>query len=303
MSRPGGLGRGLGALIPSAGPGESGLLTLDLAALVPNPRQPRSDFDHEALNELAQSLSQVGMLQPILVRPRSDGRYEIIAGERRFRAARLAGMERVPAVVRQTADDQLLTEALVENIHRANLNALEEAAAYDQLLGDFGMTHEALAARLGKSRSAISNALRLLGLPMAVQHQVLGGALTAGHARALLGIDDPALQERLAERVVAEELSVRATEDLVRDVVALGHHDGNGNGAAPAGEEPAAPAPPKRGPFLGLERRVSEALATKVQIKGTPRRGKLVIDYAGQEDLDRLLDILGKGSGMELVQE
>ncbi len=303
MSRPGGLGRGLGALIPSAGPGESGLLTLDLAALVPNPRQPRTDFDHEALDELARSLSQVGMLQPILVRPRSDGRYEIIAGERRFRAARLAGMERVPAVVRQTADDQLLTEALVENIHRANLNPLEEAAAYDQLLGDFGMTHEALAARLGKSRSAISNALRLLGLPLAVQHQVLGGALTAGHARALLGVDDPALQERLAERVVAEELSVRATEDLVRDVVALGHHDGNGNGAAPADEEPAAPGTPKRGAFLGLERRVSEALATKVQIKGTPRRGKLVIDYAGQEDLDRLLDILGKGSGMELVQE
>lgn len=302
MSRPGGLGRGLGALIPSAGPGESGLLTLDLTALVPNPRQPRTDFDRGSLEELARSLSQVGMLQPILVRPRGDGRYEIIAGERRYRAARLAGMERVPAVVRQTADDQLLTEALVENIHRADLNALEEASAYDQLIGDFGMTHEALATRLGKSRSAITNALRLLGLPMAVQHQVLGGALTAGHARALLGIDDPALQEQLAERVVAGELSVRATEDLVRDVVALGHHDGSGNGKVEEADAPAS-VPTRRGPFVGLERRVSEALATKVQIKGTARRGKLVIDYAGQEDLDRLLDILGKGAGMDLVQE
>jgi len=304
MSRPGGLGRGLGALIPSAGPGESGLLTLDLSALVPNPRQPRTDFDAAALEELAQSIGQIGMLQPILVRPSGDGRYEIIAGERRYRAARLAGMQRVPAVVRQTADDQILTEALVENIHRADLNPLEEAAAYDQLLGDFGMTHEALATRLGKSRSAITNALRLLGLPTAVQHRVLAGTLTAGHARALLGVDDPGLQEQLAERVAAEELSVRATEELVRDVVALGHHDGSGNGAVTQDEdERGAMTPPRRGPFLGLERRIGEALSTRVQIKGTSRRGKLVIDYAGQEDLERLLDILGKGTGTELVQE
>ena len=303
MSRQGGLGRGLGALIPSAGPGTSGLLTLDLTALVPNPRQPREAFGQEGLEELAQSLRQVGMLQPILVRPRTDGRYEIIAGERRFRAARLAGMDRIPAVVRQTADDQILTEALVENIHRADLNPLEEAAAYNQLLGDFGMTHEALAARLGRSRSAISNALRLLGLAATVQRRVASGALTAGHARALLSVEEPERQEQLAERIVAEELSVRATEDLVRDFVAQGHHDGAGNGAIESEAAVLVAAPARRGPFLGLERRIGEALATKVQIKGTPRRGRLVIDYAGQEDLDRLLDILGRGSGTELVQE
>lgn len=297
MARPGGLGRGLGALIPNAGPNTDGLLTLDLSAVVPNPRQPRGSFEEAALDELAQSLRQVGMLQPILVRPREDGRYEIIAGERRFRAARLAGLDRIPAVVRRTADDQMLTEALVENIHRADLSPLEEAAAYDQLLSDFGMTHEALAARLGKSRSAITNTLRLLALPTEVQRRLADGTLSAGHARALLALEDRGQQEQLAQRVVADGLSVRATEELVRLAMLRSQdHDG-------AREELAGVRARKPAPFDGLERRLEDVLSTKVQIKGTTRRGRLVIDYAGREDLERLLDILGRGAGANLLTE
>jgi ParB family chromosome partitioning protein len=297
MARAGGLGRGLGALIPNAGPNTSGLLTLELTALVPNGRQPRSAFEQTSLEELAQSLRQVGMLQPIIVRPSGDGRYEIVAGERRFRAARLAGMDRVPAVVRHTADDQLLTEALVENIHRADLSPLEEAAAYDQLLSDFGMTHEALAARLGRSRSAITNTLRLLGLPPSVQQRLAEGSLSAGHARALLPLEDGERQEQLAQRIVADGLSVRATEELVR--LAL---------LEPATQQTSrgdlATLPrPRHSVFSGLERRLEDVLSTRVQIKGSDRRGRLVIDYAGREDLDRLLDILGRGTGADLLKE
>jgi ParB family chromosome partitioning protein len=296
MARPSGLGRGLGALIPSAGPGTSGLLTLDLDAIVPNPRQPRGDFEETALEELAQSLRQIGMLQPILVRPRDDGRYEIIAGERRYRAARRAGMDRVPAVVRHTADEQLLTEALVENIHRADLRPLEEAAAYDQLLSDFGMTHEALAARLGKSRSAISNTLRLLALPPGVQSRLSEGSLSAGHARALLPLEDRDVQEALAEKVVADGLSVRATEELVRSALVQPP-------PAPAREQVARVPETRSSPLFGLERRLEDVLATRVQIKGNARRGRLVIDYAGREDLERLLEILGRGVGTDLTRE
>lgn len=292
MSRPGGLGRGLGALIPQGGPETSGLLTLARSAVVPNARQPREGFDEHLLLELAASLSEVGMLQPILVRPRPDGRYEIVAGERRFRAAGLAGMDTVPALVRHTEDAQLLTEALVENLHRADLTPLEEAAAYEQLLGDFGMTHEALAAKLGKSRSAITNALRLLSLPAAVQSQVASGALSAGHARALLTAPE-ALRERLAQRVVMEGLSVRATEALAR---------------ARLESESTAGRPTKRireraGQYADLERRLEDALATRVRITGSERRGRVLIEYAGREDLDRVLDILGRGSGTSLVAE
>lgn len=297
MARPSGLGRGLGALIPTAGPGTSGLLTLDLTAIVPNPRQPRGEFEEVALEELAQSLRQIGMLQPILVRPRTDGRYEIIAGERRYRAARRAGMDRIPAVVRHTADEQLLTEALVENIHRADLRPLEEAAAYDQLLSDFGMTHEALAARLGKSRSAISNTLRLLGLPAGVQQRLAEGALSAGHARALVPLEDRDLQEQIAQRVVADGLSVRSTEELVRLAQVTPQAD-------QATREKLAGADGARSsPLSGLERRLEDVLATRVQIKGTARRGRLVIDYAGREDLERLLDIFGRGAGQDLLRE
>lgn len=298
MARPGGLGRGLGALIPNAGPGTSGLLTIEIASIVPNPRQPRGGFDEVALQELAQSLRQVGMLQPIIVRPCDDGRYEIVAGERRFRAARIAEMERIPAVVRHTADANLLTEALVENIHRADLNPIEEAAAYDQLLSDFGMTHDGLATHLGKSRSAISNTLRLLALPPGVQQRVINGSLSAGHARALLALEDSERQEHVAQRVISEGLSVRATEELVRDAIIQPR---NGENAMKSLADDAKSR--RSSAFSGLERRLEDVLSTRVQIKGNHRRGRLVIDYAGREDLDRLLDILGRGAGTSFIDE
>jgi ParB family chromosome partitioning protein len=297
MNRPGGLGRGLNALIPSAAPGQTGLMQLGLGSIVPNPRQPRGHFDQEQLEELALSLREIGVLQPILVRPIDEDRYEIIAGERRYRAARLAGLEEIPAIVRQTDDAQLLTEALVENIHRADLNPLEEAAAYQQLLDDFGMTHEELAKRVGKSRSAISNALRLLGLPPALQQRVATRALTAGHARALLALEDARQQEAIAQRVVAEDLSVRQTEELVRRVLAGADGAGAMAELARAAKERAA------SPFHGLQQRLADVLSTKVQIKGSPRRGKLVIDYSGREDLERLLQILSTGTGHDLLEE
>jgi ParB family chromosome partitioning protein len=225
------------------------------------------------------------------------GGYEIVAGERRFRAARLAGMTEVPVVVRHTEDAQLLTEALVENVHRADLDAIEEAMAYRQLLDDFGLTHDALAAKLGKSRSAISNSLRLLALPAGVQALVTGGALSAGHARAILGLSDPDEQERLAQQVVAEGLSVRVTEELVRTI---GERQAR---SADAAMGHLAAAARKRGTsrFAHVEDRLVDALATKVQIKGSLRRGRVVIEFAGAEDLERLLDILGRGSGQDLL--
>ncbi len=309
MTRPAGLGRGLGALIPSAGPGQSGLLSLPLSAIRPNPRQPRGDFDDEALNELAESLREVGMIQPIVVRPLDDASYEIVAGERRYRAARRAGLDAVPAVVRHTADTDLLVEALVENVHRADLNPLEEAAAYQQLRDDFDVTHEQLARRLGKSRSSVSNSLRLLTLPPALQQQVATGVLSAGHARALLAVSDPAQQQRLATRVLAEALSVRATEDLARSATAAGGASGDGasGGGASGGASRAAVAAGERGPTSGpydhLERRLSDALSTRVTISGTAARGRVVVDYAGPDDLQRLLDVLSRGVGEDLTAE
>ncbi len=295
MNRASGLGRGLGALIPAAGPGRSGLVSLRLSTIHPNPRQPRAAFDERALEELAQSLREVGLLQPILVRPIGDRQYEIIAGERRFRAARLAGLEEIPAILRHTDDAALLTEALIENVHRADLNPLEEAAALQQLLDDFALTHEELARRLGKSRSAVSNALRLLALPAELQRAVAAGSLSAGHARALLGASDQGLQQRLAQRVIAEELSVRATEELVRMADA---------DAAATVEQLARSAQRRRhAPYDDLQRRLTDALATKVQIRGTARRGRIVIDYAGSEDLQRLLQVLGRGTGQALASE
>lgn len=297
MSKPGGLGRGLGALIPAAAPGQSGLVTVPLSELRPNPRQPRDRFDDDLLAELAHSLREVGMLQPIVARPDIAGGYQIIAGERRFRAARLAGLTEVPVVVRHTEDAQLLTEALVENVHRADLDAIEEAMAYRQLLDDFGMTHDALATKLGKSRSAISNSLRLLALPQSVQDLVTGGALSAGHARAILGLGEPADQERIASQVIAEGMSVRGTEELVRQI---GERRAR---SADAAMNELASAARKRssGQFTHVEERLVDALATKVQIKGSVKRGRLVIDFAGAEDLERLLEILGRGSGRDLL--
>ena len=294
QQRPTGLGRGLNALIPAATGSSSGFLMLRLNAIQPNPRQPRGQFDPTALEELAHSLREVGMLQPIVVRPVTEGRYEIVAGERRFRAARLAGLEEVPAVVRTTQDGDLLTEALVENIHRADLNPLEEAAAFQQLLDDFGVTHDQLATKLGKSRPAVSNTLRLLTLPAPLQEHVATGKLSAGHARALLTLDDPEMQRRIARRVIADGLSVRATEALVRKIT--------GEEADGALDELAASAKRRTAsPYAHLQAVLTDALATSVQIKGTSTRGRVVIDYAGPDDLQRLLDILGRGAGVDLT--
>lgn len=292
MNRPG-LGRGLGALIPSAAPGRSGLVDVALSRLQPNRRQPRGAFDDVPLAELAQSLREVGMLQPIIARPLDSERFEIVAGERRFRAARLAGLETVPVIVRHTGDDALLTEALVENVHRADLNPLEEAAAYQQLLDDFGLTHEQLAQRVGKSRSAISNALRLLALPPSVQQHLASGRLSAGHARALLSLENRARLTRSAEQVVDEGMSVRATEELVRRATA----------PPPTGDKRTSGAGSQRSPYGHLERRLGDALATRVQIRGSDRRGRVVIDYAGEEDLARLLQVLSRGIGECLDRE
>jgi ParB family chromosome partitioning protein len=217
--RRGGLGRGLGALIP-AGPAAddaSGARFEDLPidAIEPNPRQPREAFDEEALAELVASVREVGVLQPVVVRELSPGRYQLVMGERRWRACREAGLETVPAIIRETADNDLLRDALLENLHRQQLNPLEEAAAYQQLLAEFGATHEELAERIGRSRPQVSNTIRLLSLPPTVQRRVAAGVLSAGHARALLSLDDAETQERLAARIVAEGLSVRATEELV----------------------------------------------------------------------------------------
>lgn len=296
MVRARGLGRGLGALLHDDGP-DGALLALALHVIVPNPRQPRSHIAPDELSELAASLQQVGMLQPILVRPARDGRYEIVAGERRFRAAHLAGLATVPAIVRHTDDDRLLTEALIENLHRVDLSPLDEAAAYEQLVSEFDLTHETLAQRLGKSRSAITNALRLLGLPPSVQRRLADQTLGAGHARALLAVDDQRRQEELAQRIVAENLSVRAVEQLVRQ-------QATGKAAEDAQQTLARNAQQRAAPrFGGLERRLQDAFSTRVHVRGTVRRGRIIIDYAGRDDLDRLLVLLGRGSGADLLEE
>ncbi len=297
MTRPTGLGRGLGALLPAAQPGQSGLLNLRLSAIVPNPRQPRERFDEASLEELSRSITEMGVLQPVLVRPAAgaDGRYELIAGERRYRAARMAGLDEIPAIVRHTEDAHLLTEALVENIHRTDLDPIEEASAYQQLLDDFGFTHEELANRLGKSRSAISNSLRLLSLPDSLMKMVAEGVLSAGHARTLLALNSSDQQERVAQRILAEGLSVRATEELVRRL--LERPDRALDDLARAARARST------SPYQGLQRRLSDALNTRVEIKGTARRGRLVIDYSGNADLERLLGILARGTGRDLLAE
>lgn len=291
MTRTAGLGRGLDALIPSATTDRGGLRTIAMDQIEPNPRQPRDAFDQQGLAELAQSLQTVGLLQPIIVREIDGDRYQIIAGERRYRAAQLAGFREIRAVVRHTADDQVLTEALVENIHRVDLNALEEAAAYQQLLDDFGFTHEQLAARLGRSRSAITNTLRLLSLGPELQRHVVSGALSPGHGRALLAIADPALQREAAEQIITQSLSVRAAERLIKRLL-----------------DEQTSAPPEivlddPAPYRDLQRRLSDVFSTKVRITGTHDRGQVVIDYAGQEDLRRLLAMLESGVGGGLQRE
>ncbi|HET6966287.1 MAG TPA: ParB/RepB/Spo0J family partition protein [Acidimicrobiales bacterium] len=282
MARRSGLGKGLGALIPTEVMGDrsSALLDIPVAAIHPNQHQPRTAFDEEGLASLTASIREVGILQPVLVREVEEGRYELIAGERRLRAAKRAGLQVIPAIVKSVTDVGRVEQALIENLHRQDLNPLEEAGAYQQLIEDFGLTHEQLSARVGKSRAAITNTLRLFQLPPAVQKLVSDGQLSAGHARALLGTPDRGFQEALARRAVAEQLSVRAVEDAVKERNSLG-------GAAT--QERTARHSKLRPPgILELEELLSSHLDTRVKVELGNKRGKVTIDFASLEDLERI---------------
>jgi ParB family chromosome partitioning protein len=323
-ARRGGLGRGLGALIPAAAPAGEGapaadgggdsepprpaspqtffpaptepaavagavLVELAVGDIHPNPRQPRQVFDEEALAELVVSLREVGMLQPIVVRRVDTGTpsgastpYELVMGERRWRAAQQAGLERIPAIIRDTSDDAMLRDALLENLHRSQLNALEEAAAYQQLLTEFGVTHEELASRIGRSRSQVSNTIRLLGLPAAAQRRVAAGVLSAGHARALLALPTPEAIEALATRIVAEGLSVRAVEELVSMNVGTDRRRGGRPRTTPV-QPPAA---------LELASRVSDRLDTAVHVEFGRAKSRLVVEVADLDDLARVVNLI-----------
>ncbi len=249
-----------------------------IGAVTPNPRQPRQGFDEEALAELALSVREVGLLQPIVVRTVLPGHYELVMGERRWRAAQRAGLERVPAIVRDTSENDLLRDALIENLHREQLNPLEEAAAYQQLLDDFGATHEELAGRVGRSRPHISNTIRLLNLPPTVQKRVAAGVLSAGHARALLAIETSYEQERLAHRIVAEGLSVRAVEEIVAV--------GDGASVKPERRMVKKPVAPS---LRELSDRLSDLFETRVKVELGRRKGKIVVEFASLEDLERIV--------------
>ncbi|GIJ22133.1 ParB/RepB/Spo0J family partition protein [Micromonospora lutea] len=253
-------------------------------SIVPNPKQPRQVFDEEALEELKTSIQEVGFLQPIVVRQLDGEKFELVMGERRWRAAQAVGREHIPAIVRDTRDDAMLRDALLENIHRANLNPLEEAAAYQQLLEEFGATHEELARRIGRSRPQISNTIRLMNLPAPVQRRVAAGVLSAGHARALLSLEDPETQEQLALRIVAEGLSVRATEEIV----ALSLNDGAGK------KETAKRRPKPHAPALNdLADRLADRFDTRVKVDIGRSKGKITIEFATVDDLERIVGIIG----------
>jgi ParB family chromosome partitioning protein len=333
-NRRGGLGRGLGALIPTAAPAETaagGTATalatppatadsptngvtaapveqlapvpgarfaeISVTSIVPNPKQPRQVFDDEAIEELKISIQVVGFLQPIVVRelpePIEPGgeaggatkKYELVMGERRWRAAQALGKDVIPAIVRETRDDAMLRDALLENIHRANLNPLEEAAAYQQLLEEFGATHEELARRIGRSRPQISNTIRLLNLPAPVQRRVAAGVLSAGHARALLGLDSSDEQEVLAHRIVAEGLSVRATEEMVSLAVS--------EGSAAKKAAPQRRAKPHAPALSDLADRLSDRFDTRVKVDIGQRKGRITIEFATVDDLERIVGIIG----------
>ena len=289
-TRKGGLGRGLDALIPtSVIPQDittpSGVVVadrneVDINLISPNPKQPRTVFDEEQLAELALSIKEVGLLQPPVVRSIGDGKYQLIMGERRYRASKLAGLKSIPVIIRQTPDDQLLREALVENIHRSQLNPLEEGAAYQQLLNDFGYTHDELADRLGKSRPAITNTMRLLNLPASVQRRVAAGVLSAGHARALLSLTDEKEIEALANRIVAEGLTVRAVEEIVSTGAAKlkGGSVKRGKILAPRLKE--------------ISDQLSDTLDTRVSVELGKQKGKIVIEFATMEDLERITKLI-----------
>ena len=290
MGRRSGLGKGLGALLPDAGGGEpsdSALRELPTSQIHENRYQPRSVFDEDALEALTASIRELGVLQPVLVRAEEDGTYQLIAGERRWRAAQRAGLATIPAVVREVADAGSLEQALVENLHREDLNPLEEAAGYQQLVDDFGLTQEQVAQRVGKSRSGVANTLRLLHLPASIQGLVARGSLSAGHARALLACEDEEEQVNLAERVIAEELSVRETEEAVRRLVAARFAEEGEEGASPGTTRPAA--------LLELENLLGDLLDTKVQVSMGAKRGRVVIDFATVEDLERIYQVITEG--------
>jgi ParB family chromosome partitioning protein len=280
----GGLGTNLDSLIPTSltvnGTEVAQQNEVLISQIFPNPRQPRTVFDETALNELIASIKSIGILQPPVVRKVGEGRYELIMGERRFRAAKAAGLTSIPVIIRQTPDNELLREALIENIHRSNLNPLEEGAAYSQLLSDFGCTHDELAIKLGRSRPLISNTIRLLNLPEAVQRRVAAGVLSAGHARALLGLTDGAEIEKLAARIVAEGLSVRATEEIIAT-------------AKPGSKSTKKPSTKGvSGAGLAAAELLSDYLDTRVSVEAGKGKGKIVIEFAGSEDLQRIVDLI-----------
>ncbi len=282
MAARGGLGKGLGALIPAnVGEQVSGLEEVLVADVRPNPYQPRSHFDEEALASLAESIREVGVLQPILIRP-VEGGYELVAGERRWRAARRVGLQTIPAMVRDTDDASALEHALVENLHRSDLNVLEEAAAYQQLIEDFQLTHEEVAARVGRSRAAVSNTMRLLQLPPTVQRLVRDGSISMGHARALLGTPDRSFQEQLARRAATNDLTVRAVEEAIRvrqaDSEAI-------EGVVAAASATRQLRPPG---LLELEELLGDHLDTRVTVSMTAKKGKVVIEFSDLEDLERI---------------
>lgn len=283
MARRSGLGKGLGALIPSTdGAGDAELRELPVGLIAANTYQPRTDFDDEAIAELAASIGELGVLQPVLVRPAGD-HFELVAGERRWRAAQVAGLTTIPAIVRAVDDHASLAQALVENLQREDLSAIEEAVAYQQLVDEFGLTPEQVGDRVSKSRSAVTNTMRLLNLPGDLQAMVRAGELSAGHGRALLAVEDPDQQRQLARRVVDEDLSVRAVEDAVRRL------------PRPDAPVPAPIADPaaRSASILEFEEQLAEKLATRVQVQVRSKgRGRIVIEFSGLEDLNRLYGAL-----------
>ena len=325
MAKRTGLGRGIGALIPTTEMSEARpvdvffpgaarattatierpadvpepqadlvevpgtrLVMIDPREIAPNPRQPRTNFDPDGLAELVHSVREFGVLQPVVVRTNDDGKYELVMGERRTRAAREAGLDAIPAVVRDTADESLLRDALLENLHRSELNPLEEASAYQQLLEDFGITQEELASRIGRSRPQISNTIRLLKLPLPVQQRVAAGVLTAGHARAILSVEEPEAMQRLADKIVNEDLSVRAAEAAAKgtDVSRL--------------RRPVPKAGARGGPLDEVGDRLGDRLNTRVKVSLSARKGQIIVDFATIEDLNRILAEIGEPAYGEL---
>ena len=304
MARRSGLGKGLSALIPPDVAGDAvddvvggaTFVEVLVATVVANRHQPRQSFDDEALTSLTASIREVGVLQPILVRPQSDeGTFELIAGERRWRAAHRAGLARIPAIIRAADDLASLEQAVVENLHRSDLNAMEEAAAYQQLIEEFGLTHEQVASRVGKSRVAVTNALRLFQLPASLQRLVAEGQLTGGHAKALLGTPDRSYMEHLAKRVVSESLTVRQVEDAVRQRADLEGSQATANGSASSSGGSRRGNGTRDPGLLELEGLLADFLDTRVVIQAGRGRGKLTVEFADLEDLERIYRLIAAG--------